>query len=188
MQDSMGDLTSAGHSTQLPAKSLNLRVFTEADALKCLGRLAVVYGDAKIIDTKQRRLLAFEWAEAFAYFEPERVHNAIGKVLVSLKFWPTIAEVMDALKANTPPLPPAPPHRAEKVEFCREGRTEAEEIAYRAAQVLAMRRSSGFGSAPDITAVGEVKHVPKEAVPDDGFVSPALEQIARKRGYWRGAA
>lgn len=162
-------------------------MFTEADALKCLGRLAVVYGDAKIIDTKQRRLLAFEWAEAFAFFEPDRVHAAIGKLLVSLKFWPTIAEVMEALKANTPPLPPAPPHRAEKIEFCREGRTEAEEIAYRAAQVLAMRRSSGFGSAPD-TAFGEPKPVPKEPAPDDGYVSPALEAIARKRGYWRGAA
>lgn len=166
----------------MPAKSLSLRVFSEADALKCLGRLAVVYGDTKIADPRQRKLLAVEWTEAFAYFEPDRVHAAIAKVLRGLKFWPTIAEVMDALKSDTPP-PVVPPHRAERREFAREGRTEAEEVAYRAAQCLALRRQTGFGSSPDPFAPDPVE---AKTASKAMWVSDALRAHAVKHGYWRG--
>ncbi len=160
-------------------------MFDESDALKCLGRLAVVYGDAKIVDAKQRRLLAFEWAEAFAFIAPARVHAAIGRLLLVMKFWPTIAEVMAEVKADAPAPPLLPTHRAEPPEeFARHGRTEAEEIAYRAAQILNMKRQYGFGSAPD-PLLDATKPIVKPAAPDDGYVSPELKAAIERR---RGAA
>lgn len=189
VQDSMGEVVPAEHSTKSLAKSLSLRLFHEADALKCLGRLAVVYGDAKIADAKQRRLLSFEWSEAFAFIAPARVHAAIGRLLLTLKFWPTIAEVMAEVKADAPPPERLPVHRAEPLEeFARDGRTEGEEIAYRAAQILNMKRQYGFGSAPDPLEEMQAKRVVIPAAPDDGHVSPELRALVEKRRQFGAAA
>lgn len=140
--------------------------------------------------------MAAEWMAALSGFGAKTVHNAISKVIADSKWWPTIAEVRtickadddswrDALGLKDDPTDrrrlSAPPRNG----FCREGRTEAEEIAYRASVILKAK----LAYTPAIDAWDEMQtKTPPVPASQAQWISPELEAIARKRGYWRGAA
>jgi hypothetical protein len=116
---------------------------SDSDFLRQLARLAANYGDSRIASTEQRTMLLREWVEAFRYHAPSHLHGAVSAAIRSCKFWPTIAEIsaeitklrreaveaihhLEAKKRGSRPEEP----------FARDGRTEAEEVAHRAAQIL----------------------------------------------------
>lgn len=158
-----------------------MSVFSETDALKCLGRLAVAFGDSKIADARQRKLLAVEWTEAFAFHEPERVQDAISKHIRNCKFWPAIAEILDNIRAELPKaeLPSMPQHRAEEGFGVNRS---VEEIARRVADCKRWRQQSSFGSAPDpLIELRQGKQEPRGASQEPTVGWHLLNSCAAKR-------
>lgn len=122
-----------------------------ADFLRQFARLAANYGDSRIATPEQRGLLLREWQEAFGNHAPEHLHEAVSKAMKTSKFWPTLAEVNAAVTALRKEAIAAVDsatgrtrYSAAREGFCREGRTEVEEIAYRTAQVLRWKAQYGF--------------------------------------------
>jgi hypothetical protein len=127
-----------------------------ADFLRQFARLAANYGDSRIATPEQRGLLLREWQEAFGTHAPEHLHEAVSKAMKTSKFWPTLAEVNEPLTALRKEAIAAVDsatgrnrYSAAREGFCREGRTEAEEIAYRTAQVMRWKAQYGFGKSAD---------------------------------------
>lgn len=131
----------------------NLTATTSAsDVLKQFARLAANYGDQRIATTEQRTLLLREWMEAFGNHSPSHLHEAVSVAMKATKFWPTIAEVaaeVSEIRREAVSVVGAMTgtgrHVAVEIPFARDGRTEAEEIAYRAAQSLRWKQQFGFG-------------------------------------------
>jgi len=166
-----------------------------------MARLNANFGNPKDRTADQVRIMASEWFEALGGFGTITVQQAFDKIIRTWvpsfgRTWPSLAEVnalctddhqgwLDALQLK--PDNRTKPHQRDDEPFCREGRTEAEEIAYRAAQLKKIKASLPFTPAFDYEVTDTIEPA-KPALADDGYVSPALEAIARKRGYWRGAA
>lgn len=138
-----------------------LRGLTAAsDVLKQFARLAANYGDNRISTPEQRTLLLREWLEAFGNHSPTHLHEAVSAAMKACKFWPTIAEVtveISAIRREAVSVigivTGTGRWKAEDAPFAKQGRTEAEEIAYRAAQSLKWKRDYGFGQPePDVKA------------------------------------
>jgi len=148
-------------------------------------RLTAVYGDARVSDEAQLGLLLREWCEAFAYHRPAQLHEAIGVCIRTCKFWPTIAEVFDALRASAPVPERVYSAAADDMaprDFARDGRTQAEEIAYRAAFCLQMRKQ--YPAAFNGNYVAPERE-PRPA--SDGGLSPALIELTKRQGIYRPA-
>lgn len=169
------------------------RPLEPADVQRAFARLAVAFGDQRIEDAATRALLVREWSAALSGIEAGVLESVIGKVIRNQKFWPTISEVLEAAKAydyrtteekfgprHTPPIP--------RKNFCREGRTEVEEMAFRAAELLRMKTEQSLAFTPALDAFEENAGPLQKPASQAQWISPELEAIARKRGYWRGAA
>lgn len=122
-----------------------------ADFLRQFARLAANYGDSRIATAEQRGLLLREWQEAFGHHAPDHLHEAVSLAMKASKFWPTLAEVNEQLThirreaiAAVDAATGRTNWKSTKEGFCREGRTEAEEIAYRAAQILKWKAQYGY--------------------------------------------
>ena len=187
-----GGIPSATPSARLPATSQNSNRFREPDAHRCFARLAVAHGDGRVADPAQRTLLAREWVEALGHHEPWVVNAALGRVIRECRFWPSIAEMVEACKpldtrtaeerfgARHPTHSKSAPHP----QFARDGRTEAEEVAHRTAQVLAMRRQPGLGAAPDPL----IEVLSNEIRPaSQAGLTPEFIKLAKRQGIYRGA-
>lgn len=130
-----------------------LRALTSAsDVLKQFARLAANYGDSRISTPEQRTLLLREWLEAFGNHSPTHLHEAVSAAMKACKFWPTIAEVTTEISAIRREavsvigiVTGTGRWKADNAPFARDGRTEAEEIAHRAAQSLKWKQELGFG-------------------------------------------
>lgn len=162
-----------------------------------MARLNANFGNPKDRTADQVRIMASEWFEALSGFGTITVRQAFDKIIRTWvpsfgRTWPSLAEVHalcaadhegwhDALQLAKPKA-----HVRDEEPFCREGRTEAEEIAYRVAKLKEIKASLPFTPAFDYEPTDTIEPA-KPALADDGYVSPALEEIARKRGYWRGA-
>lgn len=127
------------------------RIISQADLLRQIARLAAAFGDSRIATPEQRGMLLREWGEAFAGQSPEHLHRAVSEAIKTSKFWPTIAEIHGHVAsqrretvAAIDTLTGRGRYRGEANEFARDGRTEAEETAHRAAQVLRWKQQAGF--------------------------------------------
>jgi len=122
-----------------------------SDIVRQFARLAASYGDSRIATPEQRALLLREWQEAFGHHAPEHLHQAVSMALKDCKFWPTIAEINEHVThirreaiAAVDVATGRTRYQAKTQGFAREGRTDAEEIAHRAAQVLKWKQEYGF--------------------------------------------
>ena len=130
-----------------------MRALTSAsDVLKQFARLAANYGDSRISTPEQRTLLLREWLEAFGNHSPTHLHEAVSAAMKACKFWPTIAEVTAEISEIRREavsvigiVTGTGRWKADNVPFAKQGRTEAEEIAHRAAQSLKWKQDYGFG-------------------------------------------
>lgn len=105
-----------------------------------MARCLANYGERKGADM---RLLAAEWQTSLGVYPADRLNAALTEHIRRSSFWPTIADLVEIIKSQTP-QPSLPRHQTEDKGFCREGRTEAEEIAYRAAQILKWKAQYGY--------------------------------------------
>lgn len=118
---------------------------TASDISKLVARCLANYGEKRGVDM---RLLVAEWHQALKGFDPARLHTALSEHIRSSPYWPTIAEVVATLQqaAPKPELPGLPAWKPDAPDrFERNGRTVAEEIAHRQAQVAAWKAEYGFG-------------------------------------------
>ena len=116
----------------------------------------MVYGDDRIADSRRQSLLAKEWHEALIFYEPSLVETAISNCIRKLKFWPTIAELLDEVKANFRP----PQTSYSEKYLAAPSNSIIEDMGKRAADCLRFREQYGFGKSQDLL---EPKPEPKPA-------------------------
>jgi hypothetical protein len=87
------------------------------------------------------RLMAAEWHASLGAYPAERLNAALTEHIRRSTYWPTVANLVDIMREQMPP-PGLPRHLQLEQDFCRDGRTEAEEMAHRAAQVLRWKAPS----------------------------------------------
>jgi hypothetical protein len=115
-----------------------------SDIAKLIARCLSNYGERKGVDM---RLQAAEWHATLGAYPADRLNAALSEHIRRSTWWPTVANLVDILRDATPP-PGLPRHQALDLPFEREGRTQAEEIAHRAAQCLKWREAYGMDPAP----------------------------------------
>lgn len=123
------ELTANRNSNSLQTSSLPIRSST-ADIAKLIARCLSNYGERKGVDM---RLQAAEWHATLGAYPADRLNHALSEHIRRSTWWPTVANLVDILREETPP-PGLKLHRPKEQPFCRDGRTEAEEIAHRAEQ------------------------------------------------------
>lgn len=80
---------------------------------------------------------------------------------------------------------PEPPAKVKK-DFCRNGRTVAQEVAHRAAVVLRAKvQAEAIRAKQEPEPDGSFKTEPRPAS-QANWISDQLRALAVKRGYWRG--
>jgi hypothetical protein len=126
-----------------------LQTTSASDVLKQFARLAANYGDSRVATHEQRALLLREWQEAFGDHSPSHLHDAVSAAMKTSEFWPTIAKIVaevNAIRRDTlqaiEHLTHRVPREPQQPEFERDGRNEAEEIIYRASQVLQWKQQA----------------------------------------------
>ena len=131
--------TSPGRASPQPSST--------TDMAKLIARCLANYGERKGADM---RLLAAEWQNSLGAYPADRLNAALSEHIRQSAFWPTIADLIEILRKQMPP-PGLPRHLHRQLEqsFCREGRTQDEEIAHRTAQVLRWKAEYGFNGADD---------------------------------------
>jgi hypothetical protein len=139
-----------------------------ADVLAQFARLSAAFGDGRIADPASRQLLLREWLEAFGPHNPRHLHEAVTVAIQTVRFWPAIAEVLAEVRSlrksivdgvqrqNQIRLP-----RPQKDDFARHGRSEAQEMAFRAAIVRDAKKAYGWkGEEAPPAPEGEPDPVP----------------------------
>lgn len=133
-------------------------------------------------------MLLREWVEAFRYHAPSHLHGAVSAAIRSSKFWPTIAEISAEITKLRREAVEAIQHleagkRESKPEepFAKAGRTEAEEIIHRAAQLLKWKQDY----KPKVEFVDELnpplvaKAASQEMAVSDDLLNSRAAKIAR---------
>ncbi len=158
-----------------------------SDVLKQFARLASNYGDSRISTTEQRTLLLREWLEAFSKYSPTHLHEAVSAAMKATKFWPTIAEVeveASALRREAVSfvghVTGTGRHVATPTVFERDGRTEAEEIIFRAAALKRMKAEERAKVPEHIDPMDAVRE-PKPASQDQTVSQSLLKTPAARR-------
>jgi hypothetical protein len=132
------------------------------------------YGERKGVDM---RLQAAEWQATLGAYPLERLNRALSEHIRTSTWWPTIANLVDLMQAETP-APGLRERREAPKQFARDGRTEAEEIAYRASQSLRWREEAGFGKT---VLPEDERTIPKPASQDMTVSSALLRSRAARR-------
>lgn len=162
------------NSNSLPTLSVPVRSST-ADIAKLVARCLANYGERRGVDM---RLMTAEWHATLGAYPADRLNHALSEHIRRSTFWPTIANLVDILREDAPP-PGLPRYRAKPEVFARDGRTEAEEVAHRAAQSLKWKRDFGFGqSDPDPL---DFKAKPKEASQEQTVSEMLANSLAARR-------
>lgn len=158
---------------------------SRTDLAGVFARLAVVYGDTRIADKAQRELLLREWLAALGWYAAPRIHDAVSAWIKTGKFWPAPAELLEIMRADNPP---PERHTSDRLDpprkpFCRDGRSVAEEIAYRDAQIKLMKRGTWLdrpGNEPIVEFHTEPKPVSQEGL------TPEFIALAKRQGIYSG--
>jgi len=162
------------NSNSLPTLSVPVRSSTD-DIAKLVARCLANYGERRGVDM---RLMVAEWHGTLGAYSADRLNHALSEHIRRSTWWPTIANLVDIMREDAP-APGLPRFQAKPEAFAREGRTEAEEIAHRAAQALKWKQDFGFGqSEPDPL---DVKAPPKPASQDQTVSEALLKTPAAKR-------
>jgi len=111
-----------------------------SEVSRLIARCVSVYGERRGVDM---RLMTAEWQNALGAYQPNRLMDALSEHIRKSPFWPTVADLLNEVRAQTPP-PSLPRFIASPSEFAREGRTEAEEIIFRASQLVKMKQDTGY--------------------------------------------
>lgn len=160
-----------------------------ADVLAQFARLSAAFGDTRIADPASRQMLLREWLEAFGPHSPRHLHQAVTVAIQTAKFWPAIAEVLAEVRSlrksivegvqrrNQIRLP-----RPQKDDFARHGRSEAQEMAFRAAIVRDAKKAYGWkGEGAPPAPEGEPDPVPY-VVPASDASEALLATVKRRAG------
>lgn len=156
---------------------------SSTDIARQFARLLVVYGASRAPGNAEQVILIREWLLALGWYSAQRLEGAINEWVKVGKFWPTPAEILEILHADAPPAQRPQIVDTSRTEFCRDGRTEAEEIAHRAAQCRRWRAQAAAQFPP---APVEEQPQPKPASQDG--LTPEFIAHAKARGYYRGEA
>lgn len=117
---------------------------SDNDLLRQIARLAIQFGDRRIETDEQRRMMLYEWRQAFGTHNPQHLHEAVSKALLEIRFWPSIAEIMVHLKEIrrqcVQELEVGKTRDADRYVFARDGRSVDEEVAFRKAQCARWRQ------------------------------------------------
>lgn len=153
--DQERNLPSATLFDRSPAQSQRTKL-KASDVERFFARLTAAYGeDKRVADEASRALLRREWIEALGHHEPHAVNAALGRVIRTSKFWPSIAEVLAACEPSDyrtheerfgKRLRAGP--RISR-DFCRDGRTVEQEIEHRKHVVSNIKRAWGWTPAFD---------------------------------------
>lgn len=162
------------NSNSLPTLSVPIRSSTD-DVAKLVARCLANYGERRGVDM---RLMVAEWHGTLGAYPADRLNHALSEHIRRSTWWPTIANLVDILREDAP-APGLKRHVAEPHTFAREGRTEAEEIAHRAALALKWKQDFGFGqSEPDPL---DFKAKPKEASQETSVSYALMNSCAVRR-------
>lgn len=102
------------------------------------------------------RLVTAEWQATLGAYPAHRLNAALSEHIRRSTWWPTVADLVEILRAETPP-PGLKLHRPKDQPFCRDGRTEAQEIAHRAAQCRKWREAYGMDPGPETPASDDLR-------------------------------
>lgn len=151
------ELTANRNSSSSLTSSAPSRSST-ADVAKLIARCLANYGERKGVDM---RLVTAEWQATLGAYPADRLNRALSEHIRRSTWWPTVADLVEILRSEAPP-PGLKLHRPADKPFCRDGRTEAEEIAHRAAQCRKWREAYGWnpdGETPASDALrGSERH------------------------------
>lgn len=178
-QGSLVRLTNSHGSLSASSAPFLVEKFSRTETAFLIGRMISVYREKP---GASMEALVSEWHDALRFFDPDRVATAWRTWRNTQKFLPSIAEILALLKDQAPRVGPSPRPVEPAEKFCQAGRTEAEEIAHRAAVVLNARKQYGFGvrySAPDEPSEG----APKPASQDG--LTPAMIELTKRQGIYR---
>ncbi|TXH44476.1 MAG: hypothetical protein E6Q97_32610 [Desulfurellales bacterium] len=119
------------------------------DIARLLARCVANYGERRNVDL---RLVTAEWTEAFRHRHPASLNAALTEHIRRSTFWPTIAD-LEAILAEGRKATTKRWTADDKRDFCRDGRTEAEEIAYRKAMCEKWRADAAALKTPNETGI-----------------------------------
>lgn len=102
------------------------------------------------------RLVTAEWQATLGAYPADRLNRALSEHIRQSTWWPTVADLVEILRSETPP-PGLKLHRPKDQPFCRDGRTEAEEISHRAAQCRKWREAYGMDPSTKTPASDDVE-------------------------------
>ena len=95
-------------------------------------------------------MLVQQWHDALRHYDVGVIDAAWRACRNEEKFFPSIATFLGYVRAERPPTAPTAlssyAQAAPDLPFCRDGRTEAEEVAYRASVVMNAKRQYGWAS------------------------------------------
>lgn len=135
---------------------------------KILTRLSASMGDPFGRDSKLLLVqMAHEFAHTLAGFEPPVIDTAVTEWIRKNPRWPKPCELRElcvtiAKELAPPPVMlPAPAVREPERVFEREGRTQAEEIAHRAAQILRWKAQAMTGAQTPASSEQSGRDVPQ---------------------------
>jgi hypothetical protein len=151
--------------------------FTRTDAAFFVARAVSVYGERRGASIEA---LVGEWHDALRLYDPHLIEAAWKSYRNHREFFPTPAEILQRVRANLPPEG-LPTYRADARVFCHDGRSEAEEIAHRTAQILRMKKDAGLSTEPI-----EAQRPPPKPASTAGC-TPGFIALAKRQGIWRGA-
>ena len=183
--------TPSGNSPGWLQKTQNqlTRTCSAGDIVRQFARLTAAYGDSRVATAEQRALLVREWQEAFTHHAPDHLHDAVSMTIKGCKFWPTIAEVNEQLThirreaiAAVDVATGRTRFKAETEGFARDGRSDVEEMAHRAAQVLRWKQEYGFGQSKDpLESPRVVREASQDMSVSDALMATAVIQRIRER-------
>lgn len=156
------------------------------DIAKIMDRLSANYGPPRDRTPEQVRLMVAEWFRALSALRLNSISHAVDRHLRTSKWWPTLAEIHEAAKAHQAGWVDAlgigvkPSYRAGEYRFARDGRTEAEEIAHRAAMTKRWRADAAAGQ-PEYTDPIEAKPEPKAASQSNSVSYALYHSCAARR-------
>ena len=101
-----------------------------AEIGRLIARCLANYGERRGIDM---RMVTAEWHDTLGAYPFKRLNDALSEHIRKSTFWPTVANLVEIMRAETP-APGLPLFRKPEEPFARDGRNEAEEIIFRVAQ------------------------------------------------------